>query len=168
MSLSGGAKDDRYTYDLGTVDGGPRVPDEDDLGGSEHVNEDPNPQEGVDPSAGANNEQVRNLAGLNRVNAIARICVEIDGGGNPIVVYASGMGTQITTSSFEIVVFVPGHLHIRWAENVLPPLRGKPRAFSNTSLHSVHADVLSSDPNAIDVTTWMGTSLANAAFTVDL
>ena len=96
-STTGGAKDNKYTYELGAIDGSPRVPSEDDLGGSEHLDEDPAPQVGTEPTAGSNNEQVRNLAGLNRMTEKALLCVEFSGG-QPVVVFAQGMSCLLYTS----------------------------------------------------------------------
>ena len=168
QSLVGGAKDDKYTYDLLAIDGGPRPPSDDDLGGSQHSDLDPAPQVGVEPTAGSNNEQVRNLTGLNRMTEKALICVEFSGGA-PVMVFAEGMGTQINAGVFNPMVHSgPGIVQITWPPNTLPPIQSKPRAFSNTPLYSVSADWIPNNPNGIEVRTWLSATgaLGDAAFTV--
>lgn len=167
MSTTGGAVDDKFTYDLLPIDGGPRAPSEDDLGGSQHEDEDPSPQFGVEPTAGANNEIVRNVTGLNRMTEKALICIEFSGG-NPVIVFAEGMGRNVLPGVFTLTHVGAGIVRITWPANTLPPIQSKPRSFSNTPLFSVSADWISGNPNGIEIRTWVSASgtLGDAAFTV--
>jgi len=123
----GGAQDGLYTYDLTVAQGGPRVPDEEDLGGVEIENGDPPPQKGAERDGDMDNVQTATLAGLVRTSAVlCRLHVEYSGG-SYVVVALDAMGRNVAASQFTPTVNGVGDVTWSWAAGVLPPQTRKPR-----------------------------------------
>lgn len=130
--MAGGVSDGVYTYDIPVEDGGPRVPDADDLGGLEIQNGDPPPHKGAERSADMDNVQTATLAGLTRMGSTCRLWVEWSGG-SPLIANVDSMGTLTPLTdgsafSFD-VSHGTGNLVIEWTDGTLPPQNRKPRVW---------------------------------------
>lgn len=130
--MAGGAADGIYTYDIPLADGGPRVPDEDDLGGVQIQNGEPPPHKGAERDAAMDNVQTATLAGVARMTGTGHLSVEWDAGESEYVVAAlRGMGTKVKASDFTFDNGGGvGDLVISWPAGTLPPLVGKPRVWT--------------------------------------
>ena len=127
--MAGGAADGIYPYDIPLADGGPRVPDEDDLGGVQIKNGDPPPAKGAERDADMDNVQTYTLAGLVRTGPMFHLSVEWDAGESEYVVAGMrGMPTKVKTTDFSFDNGGgTGDVIISWPDGTLPPLVGKPR-----------------------------------------
>lgn len=151
-ATAGGAEFDEYTYDLAVVDGGPRRPDLNDLGGEDFAdNGGAAPHKGIDPYAGYYSEHARNVAGLNRLTPTARVWIEWTGAAW-IIVGAEGMGTAIDDTSFTLTPVSAGIVTVSWAAGTLPPMERKPLVMLTDSTGVTFAIVM--DPNSVRVRTF--------------
>jgi hypothetical protein len=127
--MAGGALDGKYTYDLTIEDGGPRVPDEIDLGGVQMKNGDPPPQKGAEEDADMTIVQTYTLAGLVRMAGTCRLSVEFDAiEMKYVIARVASMGTLVAADMFALDNSGgTGDVIISWNAGVLPPLVGKPR-----------------------------------------
>jgi hypothetical protein len=124
------AQDDTYTFDRLADDGGPYVPDVDDLGGAEIADDPQNPpQKGAEPYGGMFNEVRRNVAGLNRCNWWATIWVEYDSP-NYSVTAVDCMGTLPVIGDFSAATGATGEVVISWPAGTLPAMARKPHAWT--------------------------------------
>lgn len=141
--MAGGAADGLYTYDLSTADGGPRVPDVDDLGGVEIENGDPPPHKGAERDADMDNVQTQTLTGLCRMGPFCRLWVEWDGAAY-VVAAVDAMGTAVTADDFELTPIGTGVVDIEWDDdpNPLPPLERTPRVQLTGGFGSAYAVTL--------------------------
>lgn len=129
--MAGGVDDGIYTYDIPLADGGPRVPDAEDLGGTEIQDGDPPPHKGTQRSADMDNVQTPTLAGCARMAPTCRLWVEWSGG-DPAIVAVDSMGTLTPLTSGSAFSFTPnatGDLTIAWLAGTLPAQGRKPRAW---------------------------------------
>lgn len=145
-----GASDDEYTYDRALADGGPYVPDVDDLGGDDIAD---NPQDapqrdGTEPYDGLYNERGRNLAGVNRCIWWCTLWLEWDGAAWSIANIDS-MGTLVEAGDFTLTPGVAGELKIEWDGGTLPPMARKPRVWATDSFGRGWGEVMAA--NEIDV-----------------
>jgi hypothetical protein len=166
--MAGGGKDDKYTYDLEQVDGGPRLPTAEDFGGDEMVDDpEEQPQFLVDMTAGGDNERNRNLAGLNRVGARAIVWVDFSAG--PTIIHVKAMGTKLDETTFTPTPIATGQLRISWPAWTLPAQECPPRVTMNDGPGAGHAKFVPGNALAIDVFTYdMTGAAADLAFMVDL
>lgn len=164
-----GAIDDEYTYDRALADGGPYVPDVDDLGGDEIEDDAGNaPQKGSEPYGGLYNERARNLAGLNRMTSWCRLWLEWDSGESEWnIVHIDAMGTLLTSDSFTLTPDATGVVTIEWAAGTLPPMARKPLVFLTDAFGCGWGAI--SDANAVTVRLHdEDKNLANLNFAVEL
>jgi len=125
--MAGGAADGIYTYDLPLVDGGPRVPDVNDLGGVQIKNGDPPPAKGAERDADMDNVQTETLAGVVRATPTCLLSVEFSAG-EYVIARLVTMGTQVEAGDFTLDNSGgTGDCVITWTAGTLPPLVGKPR-----------------------------------------
>ena len=125
--MAGGAADGLYTYDIPLADGGPRVPDVEDLGGVDIVNGTPPPTKGADRDADMDNVQTQTLAGLCRMTPTCRVSVEYSG--NYAVVAVDAMGTAVAAGAFSFTPNGTGDVTMEWTAGTLPPQARKPRVY---------------------------------------
>jgi hypothetical protein len=150
--MAGGVEDGLHTYDLALAEGGPRVPDADDLGGLEIRNGDPPPTKGAQRDGDMDNVQTATLAGLARMGPTCRLWVEWSGG-TPAIVAVDSMGTltPLTSgSAFEFTLNGTGDLTIAWLNGTLPPQGRKPHAWLTDAAGFAYASYA---PNEIQVLT---------------
>ena len=125
--MAGGAADGLYTYDIPLADGGPRVPDVEDLGGVDIVNGTPPPTKGADRDADMDNVQTQTLAGLCRMTPTCRVSVEYSG--SYAVVAVDAMGTAVAAGAFSFTPNGTGDVTMEWTACTLPPQTRKPRVY---------------------------------------
>jgi hypothetical protein len=124
--MPGGAADGLYPYDLSADDGGPRVPDVDDLGGVEIQNGDPPPEKGAERDGDMDNVQTATMAGRERMGPMCRVHVEYTGGEH-VIVAIDAMGNSVVAENFSFTANGTGDVTMTWAEGTLPPQARKPR-----------------------------------------
>lgn len=125
--MAGGAADGLYTYDIPLADGGPRVPDVEDLGGVDIVNGTPPPAKGADRDADMDNVQTQTMAGLCRMTPTCRVSVEYSAG--YAVVAVDAMGTAVAAGAFSFTPNGTGDVTMEWTAGTLPPQARKPRVY---------------------------------------
>lgn len=125
--MAGGAADGLYTYDIPLADGGPRVPDVEDLGGVDIVNGTPPPTKGADRDADMDNVQTQTMAGLCRMTPTCRVSVEYSAG--YAVVAVDAMGTAVAAGAFSFTPNGTGDVTMEWTAGTLPPQARKPRVY---------------------------------------
>jgi hypothetical protein len=121
----GGAQDGLYTYDLTLEQGGPRVPDEDDLGGVEIENGDPPPQKGAARDGDMDNVQTATMAGRERMGPMCRVHVEYSAGEH-VIVAIDAMGNNVAATAFGFTPNGTGDVTMAWDEGTLPPQNRTP------------------------------------------
>lgn len=125
--MAGGANDGLYTYDLSLDEGGPRVPDVDDLGGNQFEDGTPPPPKGKRPHAGMFKQVNNTVAGRERVGPRCIVWVEWDSGESEWVITAvDAMGTGVTAASFTPTPDATGEVTISWEDGTLPAQTRKP------------------------------------------
>jgi hypothetical protein len=166
--MAGGVEDGIYTYDIPLADGGPRVPDVEDLGGTEIEDGDPPPHKGAQRSADMDNVQTPTLAGLCRMNPTCRLWIEFHGG-NPTVIAVDSMGTLDPLTLGTAFSFTPnatGDLTISWDNGTLPSQSRKPHVWLTDDAGFAYASYA---PNEIEVFTFDATAAAaDLNFAVDI
>lgn len=165
--MAGGANDGLYTYDLALADGGPRVPDVNDLGGNQFEDGTPPPPKGKRPHAGMFKQTNETLAGLCRIAPRAILWVEWDSGDSEWVVIAvDAMGTAVTAASITPTPIATGQVRLSWANGTLPPQSRKPL------VHVTDADGIgraTAAVNQVDVFLKLITNTAaNLSFAVEI
>jgi len=164
--MAGGVSDGVYTYDIPLEDGGPRVPDANDLGGTEIQDGDPPPHKGAERSADMDNVQTATLAGLARMMPTCRLWIEWSGG-TPSIVAIDSMGTLVEDSMFTLdPTGGPGVLNVAWPEGTLPAQNRPPRGWPTHGTGFVYA---AAGTNELDVTMRNASnSAANINFALEI
>ncbi len=146
--MAGGIEDDRFTYDLLAIDGGPRKPNLHDLGGDEMVDDDPAPKKYEQVCAAWANGVGRLLAALVRINGSVKVWVEFVSGA-PIVSKVSAMGTMIDNSSITATLIGVGEVEVEWEANTLPPMENEPISWLNSGPGTIYAQRDGTNPNKV-------------------
>lgn len=122
-----------YTYDRAEADGGPYVPDVDDLGG-EIEDDAQNPPAGDEPSGQLYNERRDNIAGINRCIWWCTLWVEYSAPDYVMTaVDAMATPTRVTSASFTPTPSGTGVVVITWAAGTLPPMARTPHVWLTDS-----------------------------------
>lgn len=146
--MAGGIDDDRFTYDLVALDGGPRKPNLRDLGGDEMVDDDPAPKKYEQVCAAWANGVTRMLAALARINGSVKVWVEFVAG-NPTVFKVSAMGTLIDNATITPTLVATGQVELEWDENTLPPMECEPISWLNSGPGTIYAKRDGTNPNKV-------------------
>jgi hypothetical protein len=144
------AQDDEYTYDRLAADGGPYVPDVDDLGGDELADDAQNPpNQGAEPYAGMHNEVRRNLAGVNRCTWWATIWVTYSAGYS--VTAVDCMGTLVEVASITPTSGATGVVVLSWTAGTFPGMARKPRAWLTDDHGSAYGEVTTANSITVNL-----------------
>jgi hypothetical protein len=150
--MPGGAPDDRFTWDIPQAQGGARRAALPDLGDAQVQDDVPGPDKGKDIYAGLVNELERQVAGVNRVTAAARVWIRFQNG-QPFVQGVATMGSQLGPSSFTVNKLSAGVVQITWAAGALPPMLGEPAVNLNSGPGMAWAAWIPNNANGVEVHT---------------
>ena len=123
----------KSTYELALAQGGPRVPDVDDLGGCERVDfgQGPDaPDRPTMPNAPMDNLSNLMIAQREGMSPRATVWVVFIAGA-PTVIAVRAMSRLLDTTSFTISLISAGLVQITWAPGVLPAASLPPRVTLN-------------------------------------